>query len=167
MILLLAVTLIIIVQRLYELVLSRKNYLWALAQGAREYGAQHFPLFIVLHSLWILSFNLEWLLLKPTIPQGWPFLALALLAAQILRYWAIASLGRRWNTRILIIPGLTPVSSGPYRFFKHPNYIAVCIEIAAIPALLGAWYTAAAFSLLNASLLVFIRIPAEERALDS
>jgi methyltransferase len=166
MILLLTVTLIIIIQRLYELVLSRRNYLWALAKGAREYGAEHFPLFIVLHSLWILSFNLEWLLLKPPVPQGWPFLALGILTAQILRYWAIGTLGRRWNTRILIIPGLSPVTSGPYRFFRHPNYIAVCIEIAAIPALLGAWYTAAVFSLLNMSLLFFVRIPAEERVLD-
>ena len=155
----------IIIQRLSELAVSRRNYRWALQQGGREYGADHYWLFVVLHTLWIVAFNLEWLLRKPTIAKLWPFLLVLILVAQVIRYWAIITLGRRWNTRIMVIKALPLVKSGPYRFFKHPNYLAVILEIAAIPAFIGAWYTAIIFSIVNGVLLFFIRIPAEERAL--
>lgn len=158
-------TFIIVIQRLSELAVSRRNYRWALQQGGREYGAQHYWLFVVLHTLWIVAFNLEWLLLKPAMPKIWPYLLIIILVAQLLRYWVITTLGRRWNTRIVVINRLPLVRTGPFRFFKHPNYLAVVLEIAAIPAFIGAWYTAIIFSIVNGALLFFIRIPAEERAL--
>jgi len=86
-------------------------------------------------------------------------------AAQGLRYWAITSLGKRWNTRILVLPGQPLVKTGPYRFIGHPNYVAVILELAAVPLVFGAWWTAAIVSLLNLALLLGIRIPAEVRAL--
>ncbi len=165
MMLLVFLTCFIIIQRLSELAVSKRNYKWALQQGGREYGADHYWLFVVLHTLWIGAFNLEWLLLKPTIPKLWPFLLLLILVAQVIRYWAISTLGRRWNTRIVVIKDLPLVKSGPYRFFKHPNYLAVILDIAAIPAFIGAWNTAIIFSIVNGVLLFFIRIPDEERAL--
>ena len=94
---------------------------------------------------------------------GWAALALAL-AAQGLRYWAITTLGPRWNTRVIVVPGLPPVTGGPYRVMRHPNYVAVITEMAVIPLVHGAWMTAAVFSLGNA-LLLFVRIRAEEAAL--
>ena len=89
------------------------------------------------------------------------------MAAQVLRYWAITSLGRYWNTRIIVYDQMTRVQSGPYRYLRHPNYVAVVLEIAVIPMLVGAWYTALLFTIANGALLPFIRIPAEERVLKN
>ncbi len=161
------VTSAIILQRLLELRLARRNMAWALSQGAREYGANHYVLFICLHCLWIVSFNLEWFYMRPAMPPFWGAIAVLILIAQFLRYWAIATLGKRWNTRIVVLRGIPKVSSGPYRYLKHPNYIAVIIEIWAVPLLIGAWHTALVFSVLNAMLLYGIRIPAEEEALEN
>ncbi len=88
-----------------------------------------------------------------------------ILAAQLLRYWTIATLGRQWNTRIVVSTSQPLVKTGPYHFFKHPNYLAVVLEIAFVPSFIGAWYTAIIFSIFNGALLYFIRIPAEEQAL--
>ena len=165
MILLACLTAFIVIQRLSELALSKRNYRWALQQGGREYGADHYWLFFVLHSLWIVSFNLEWFLRKPMIPKIWPILLAVILAAQLLRYWTIATLGRQWNTRIVVSTSQPLVKAGPYHFFKHPNYLAVVLEIAFVPSFIGAWYTAIIFSIFNGALLYFIRIPAEEQAL--
>ena len=84
----------------------------------------------------------------------------------MLRYWAIWTLGQRWNTRIIVIPGAAPVTGGPYRYLRHPNYLAVMIEIAAIPLIRANWYTAIGFSIANAFLMA-VRIPAEERAMGA
>ena len=166
MILLTIIVSIVIVQRLSELVLARKNFSRAMRHGGREFGAGHYWLFWVLHSCWIVSFTLECLVRKPPLSSLWPLLLALAIVAQVLRYWAIYSLGHCWNTRIVVFEGMSPVKSGPYRYFKHPNYFAVAIEIMVIPALLGAWYTALAFSIVNAALLLFVRIPAEEQALQ-
>lgn len=156
---------IVVIQRLSELVLARRNYQWAMRHGGREYGADHYWLFIVLHSLWLVCMTVEWLLFRPTVPASWPLWVALIVAAQILRYWAIGTLGRCWNTRIVVFEQMTRVRTGPYRYLRHPNYVAVAMEIVAIPAVLGAWYTALAFSLANAALLRLIRIPEEERVL--
>ena len=158
---------IVIVQRLSELALARRNYRWAMRHGGREYGADHYWLFIVLHSLWLVSVALESMFLQPSIPNWWPFFLALILAAQLLRYWAITTLGNCWNTRIVIFDQMPLVRTGPYRYLRHPNYVAVALEIAAIPALVGAWYTALLFSIANGALLLLIRIPAEERALKN
>jgi len=93
----------------------------------------------------------------------WLWLA-GFVLAEALRYWAIATLGQRWNTRILVIDGLPAIRSGPYRFVAHPNYLAVALELVCIPMIFDAWITAAIASVLNAALLLGIRIPAEQRA---
>ena len=161
----LVVTLLLIVQRLGELLLARRNEKWAKSRGGIEYGRDHYWMFIVLHASWFIAFNVEAFLSGGELWPGWQIAALLLIAAQGLRYWTIYSLGRYWNTRIIVIPGSDLTVSGPFRFARHPNYIAVIIEIAAVPALFDAWYTAAVFTVLNALLLFKIRIPAEERAL--
>ena len=157
---------IVIVQRLSELALAKRNYHWAMRHGGREFGADHYWLFIALHSLWLLAIILECLVKQPAVATWWPLLLGLIVVAQILRYWTIATLGRCWNTRIVIFEDMTTVKTGPYRYLRHPNYVAVVIEIAAIPALLGACYTALLFSVANAALLLLIRIPEERRVMS-
>ncbi|MDP3505042.1 MAG: isoprenylcysteine carboxylmethyltransferase family protein [Myxococcales bacterium] len=152
-------------ERLAELLISRRNARLAFAQGAVEVGQGHFRVMTIFHTLFLLSCAAEPLLLGRVFPGalGWVALALAL-AAQALRYWAIATLGPRWNTRIIVLPAVPPVVGGPYRFVKHPNYVAVIVELLALPLVFGGWMTALAFSLGNAALLM-VRIRAEEQAL--
>lgn len=152
------------VQRLLELRLARQNLEWALARGAKEYGRAHYPLFFVLHVGWMLGWVLEGNLRHSVSSVWWLWLCVFILA-QGLRYWAISSLGRYWNTRILIIPGGERQLKGPYRFIPHPNYVAVALELLSLPLIFNAWITALVASVLNAALLLFIRIPAEEKAL--
>ncbi|MEJ2058314.1 MAG: isoprenylcysteine carboxylmethyltransferase family protein, partial [Desulfofustis sp.] len=128
-------------------------------------GTDYYWLFVVLHSSWLVSLSLESIFLAAPIPSWWPFFLALIIAAQLLRYWAIITLGYRWNTRIVVFAHAGTILSGPYRYLRHPNYVAVALEIFFIPALLGAWYSAIAFSVLNALLLLLIRIPQEERAL--
>ncbi len=167
MTLLVIVVSIVVIQRLSELLLAGRNYAWAMQNGGREVGADHYWLFVVLHSSWLVVFSLEFIFRQPSVFSWW-YLLLGMIAfAQIVRYWAISSLGNRWNTRIIVFKELSTVKSGPYRYVKHPNYIAVAIEIFSIPALLGAWYSAVFFSIANAALLLLIRIPLEEKALQA
>ena len=156
---------IVVIQRLSELLLARKNYRWAISHGGVEIGAGHYWLFFVLHGGWLLSLVIECLFLSPQPSSWWPYFLVMVITAQFLRYWAIATLGYRWNTRIIVFDRMSAIDSGPYRYLKHPNYIAVALEIFFIPALLGAWYSAIFFTVLNALLLLLIRIPIEERAL--
>ena len=158
---------ILIGQRLTELALAKKHYRWAMRHGGREYGADHYWLFIALHSLWMIAMIIEYLFLQPRLSNWWPLFLGLIVAAQILRYWAIGTLGRCWNTRIVIFAEMRRMTSWPYGYFKHPNYLAVDIEIFAFPAFLGAWYTALIFSIANAALLLLVRIPEEERALKT
>lgn len=157
----------VVIQRLSELLLARKNHARAMENGGIEVGAGHYWLFVVLHSGWLVSLFMESIFLESPIPSWWPFFLAVVIAAQILRYWAIATLGYRWNTRIVVFTHTGTVHSGPYRYLRHPNYVAVALEIFFIPALLGAWYSAVVFSVLNALLLLLIRIPQEERALKN
>lgn len=161
------VLLFLLGQRGLELRLAARNRRWALAQGAREFGADHYPLFFLLHGGWLVGWVVEAFRRGPVLSEQWGVWLGLFAAAQLLRYWAISSLGPRWNTRILVIPGLPPVQNGPYRFLRHPNYIAVALELLVIPLIFNAWLTALLASLLNAALLLFIRIPAEERALSN
>lgn len=152
-------------ERLFELRLSRRNAAWAFARGGVEVGQRHFRAMQGLHASFLACCALEvvWLR-RPFEPAlGVPMLALAL-AAQALRYWAIASLGPHWNVRVIVVPGAPAVVRGPYRFLRHPNYVAVVLELFAVPLVHGAWATALAFSAANAWLLA-VRIRCEERAL--
>ena len=152
-------------ERLAEMVLSLRNAARARAAGAVEAGRGHYPVMVTFHSLFLVSCAAEVLLVPRTFPGalGWTALGVSL-AAQGLRYWAVASLGVRWNTRVLVWPGLPPVTTGPYRFLRHPNYLAVVLEMAAVPLVYGAWVTALVFSLGNL-LLLRVRIRSEEQAL--
>lgn len=153
------------VERLVELRVARRNGAWAKQQGAREYGSGHYPVMVVLHSVLLAGCLLEVNVLhRPFIAAlGWSMFVVVL-AAQALRWWCITTLGPQWNTRILIVPGLPLVSSGPYRWFRHPNYVAVVAEGVALPLVGSAWITATIFTVANAVLLA-TRIRAEDAAL--
>lgn len=153
----------LVAQRLSEVGLSRRNEQWARERGATEYGKGHYPLFFVLHPLFLLGLLLEGRRSHAPIRLGW--LALSL-AAQVLRYWTISTLGRQWNTRILIVPEARRVTSGPFRYLAHPNYLAVGLEMLSLPLTVNAPKTALWGSLLNAALLLGLRIPAEDKALQ-
>jgi methyltransferase len=151
-------------QRLLELSLSCRNELLLRARGAVERGREHYPLIVALHVLWLLSTLVEGLLRGPELLTFWQVPLALFILVQPLRYWAIFSLGQHWNTRILVVPGAELVRRGPYRYFKHPNYVVVFVEILTFPLIFGAWITALVFSILNAALLC-VRIREENRAL--
>ncbi|TDE96199.1 hypothetical protein EXU48_07180 [Occultella glacieicola] len=153
-------------ERLLELVVSARHARWAFDHGGVERGRGHFPAMVALHTALLVACVVEaWFADRPFLPVlGWTALA-AVLASQALRWWCIATLGRRWNTRIIVVPGLPLVHAGPYRWLRHPNYVAVVVEGLALPLIHTSWITAVVFTVLNAVLLLRFRIPAEERAL--
>lgn len=153
------------VERLFELRLSSRNATRQLALGAEEFGRGHFPVMVALHTAFLFACAAELLAFHPPLWLGLALPALAVaLAAQGLRYWAVWTLGDRWNTRVIARRGDAPVTRGPYRYLRHPNYLAVVLELAAVPLIHGCWRTALCFGLGNAALLA-VRIPAEERAM--
>jgi methyltransferase len=157
--------LLLAAERVLELRISRRNARAAFARGGVEVGRGHYRVMAALHTAFLLSCALEVVLLRRPFPGPPGALALVGVAAsQALRYWAIATLGDRWNTRVIVVPREPPVTSGPYRWVRHPNYVSVIAEMALVPLVHGAWLTAIAFSIANAALLV-VRIRAEERAL--
>lgn len=152
-------------ERLFELALSRKNAARAFAAGAVEVGQGHFRVMAFVHTAFLVACGAEVLVLGRAFPGTLGWLALgAAAAAQALRYWAIATLGPRWNVRVIVTPGVPPVTGGPYRFVRHPNYVAVAAEMLFVPLIHGAWLTAVSFSIANA-LLLWVRIRTEEAAL--
>jgi methyltransferase len=150
---------LVTLQRLGELWLSNRNTRRLLARGAKEVGRSHYPLIVAIHALWLAA--LWWLAPGRAVSLFW--LAIYVLL-QIARIWAIASLGERWTTRIIILPNAPLVRRGPYRFVSHPNYVVVAAEIAVLPLAFGFWGLAIVFSLINAAVL-WIRIGEENRAL--
>lgn len=161
----LALLALIVVERLVELFVSRRHMARALRAGAVEHGASHYRAMQALHALFLVACALEASVFPHALPRWAWLLALgALLFAQALRGWTIATLGERWTTRVIIWPAAPPVVGGPYRFLRHPNYLAVVIEFVAIPLVGGAILTALVFTALNAWLLQ-TRIRIEERAL--
>ena len=154
-------------ERVAELVVSRRNAAWSAARGGVESGRGHFPAMVVLHTALLVGAVVEvWVADRPFLPWlGWPCLALAV-ASQGLRWWCITTLGPRWNTRVIVVPGLPLVTSGPYRWLSHPNYVAVVVEGVALPLVHTAWVTAVVFTIANAVLLR-VRLRAETEALQS
>jgi methyltransferase len=152
-------------ERAAELAVSQRNLAWSRARGGTEFGARHYPAMVILHTGLLAGCVVEPIAMhRPFIPAlGWPMFAIVL-AAQGLRWWCITTLGRQWNTRVVVVPGAARVVDGPYRFVSHPNYIAVVAEGAALPMVHTAWITALAFSALNAALLR-TRIRVENAAL--
>ena len=163
-VLLVAGVMLVAVQRLLELWYSRRNERRLRARGAVERGSGHFPAMVAIHTLWLISTLVEGLLRGPEPPVWWPVPLVVFLLVQPLRYWAILTLGVNWNVRVLVVPGGKLVKNGPYRYFPHPNYVVVAVEVLTFPLIFGAWITAVVFSLLNAALL-YLRIRTENRAL--
>jgi len=150
-------------ERLAELVVSRRNLAWARRHSGREYGFGHYPFMVVLHLGLLVGCLIE-AAHRPFIPAlGWSMLAVVLLA-QALRWWCITILGPRWNTRVIVVPGMPLVAGGPYRWLRHPNYVAVVLEGIALPLVHTGWITAVVFTVLNAGLLR-VRISTENAAL--
>jgi methyltransferase len=153
------------VERLAELVVSRRNAAWSLARGGVEHGRGHYPVMVALHSGFLVAMLVEAWVRRPEVPPAlaWSMLVLVL-ASQALRWWCILTLGPRWNTRVIVVPGMPPVTSGPYRFLRHPNYVAVVVEGVALPLVHASWITAVVFTVANAVLLT-VRIRVEDAAL--
>jgi methyltransferase len=152
------------VERIAELIVSQRNLSWSRARGGVEFGARHYPAMVALHSALLVGCLVE-ATYRPFLPVlGWPMLAVVV-AAQVLRWWCIATLGHQWNTRVVVIPDAARVTGGPYRFFSHPNYVAVVVEGVALPLVHTAWVTAVAFTALNA-LVLRTRIGVENAALE-
>jgi methyltransferase len=156
---------LVAVQRLFELVLARRNERRARARGAVERGQRHYLLIVALHTLWLVCTLIEGLLRGPELPAFWPVPLALFLLVQPLRYWAIFTLGEWWNTKILVLPGEKPIRHGPYRYLDHPNYVVVVVEILTFPLIFWAWITALVFTVLNAVILS-VRIRDENRALS-
>lgn len=160
-----ALVVLVGIERCAELAVARRNARIARSRGAVEFGRRHYPLIVLLHSGLLAGAVAEVWLRRPIVPVGVAAaLLLVLLAAQLLRWWCIATLGPQWNTRVLVIPGARRVRHGPYGWLPHPNYLAVVGEGAALPLIGGAWITAVVFSVSNLVLLGQ-RIRVENRAL--
>ena len=156
---------LVALERLAELVVSQRHARWAFDHGGVEVGRAHYPWMVAVHVGLLVGCVVE-TTVGAAAPVPWlavPMLVLVL-ASQSLRWWCIATLGVRWNTRVIVVPGLPLVTSGPYRFLRHPNYVAVVTEIAALPLVHTAWISALVFSGLDA-LVLRTRIRVENTAL--
>ncbi|WP_440084944.1 isoprenylcysteine carboxyl methyltransferase family protein [Streptosporangium sp. LJ11] len=165
----LLLVLLVGLERVAELVVARRNARWSMARGGVLSGQGHYPWMVALHTGLLAGCLFEaGLADRPFVPAlGWPMLVLVV-AAQGLRWWCITALGPQWNTQVIVVPGLPLVERGPYRlrWLRHPNYVAVAVEGAALPLVHTAWVTALVFTVLNAALMV-VRIRCEEDALAS
>ncbi|WP_445683388.1 isoprenylcysteine carboxyl methyltransferase family protein [Solibacillus sp. FSL W8-0474] len=153
----------IIIQRLVELLIAKRNEKSMLAKGAYEVGASHYPFMILLHVSFFVSLIVEVIYFTGQLTPQYILIFIFLLL-QLLRVWCLASLGPFWNTKIIILPGANVVVKGPYSYIRHPNYLVVCLEIAVIPLMFQAYFTAICFTILNL-IILSIRIPLEEKAL--
>lgn len=153
------------IERLVELIVSKRNARWAFAHDGKEFGRGHYPVMVAVHTALLLGcVGGVWAFHRPFIGWlGWPMLAVVALS-QVLRWWCVATLGHRWNTLVIVVPQAPLVDRGPYRWLHHPNYVAVVVEGVALPLVHTAWLTAAGFTLVNA-LLLTVRIRVENAAL--
>jgi len=153
------------IERLVELVVSRRNTRWSMANGGKEFGRGHYPVMVAMHALLLVSCIVEVATLhRPFLPWlGWPMVGVVAISTAV-RWWCVGVLGKHWNPRLIIIPGAQLVERGPYRWLHHPNYTAVALEVAALPLVHSAWLTALFFSVANA-LVLGVRIRAENVAL--
>lgn len=162
---LLIMVIFVLIQRIAELVLAKRNAAVIRKLGGYEVGRSHYKYIVLLHSLFLPSLVYEVSSTGTVVLPDWWTVPFALfVAAQLLRYWCISSLGHRWNTRIFVLPDTPPLRHGPYRFLRHPNYLVVTVELLALPLMFNAVLTALLFSLANAWLLLRVRIPLEEHA---
>jgi methyltransferase len=153
------------IERVAELVVSKRNAEWSFAQGGKEFGRPHYVVMVAIHTGLLVGCVVEpWALHRPFIGWlGWPMLGVVVLS-QLLRWWCITTLGHRWNTRVIVLPYAPLVREGPYRWLHHPNYVAVVAEGVALPLVHTAWLTATVFTVANA-LLLSVRLRVENQAL--
>lgn len=163
-----ALLLLISGERIAQLIVAHRNLKWSRARGGLEYGERHYPFVVALHVCLLAGSAAEALLAsRPFVPRlGFTMLALVLIA-NALRWWCIVSLAQRWNTRVVVVPGLAPSTTGPYHYLRHPNYVAIVIEGVALPLVHSAWMTAIGFTIAKLILLLTTRIPVENAALIS
>ncbi|MGC3003944.1 isoprenylcysteine carboxyl methyltransferase family protein [Streptomyces sp. G35A] len=160
-----ALVLAVGLERVAELAVSRRNAAWSIARGGVESGRGHYPFMVVLHTGLLAGALVEvWVRRPDTVPLLAWAMFLLVAASQALRWWCIATLGRQWNTRVIVVPGAPRVTGGPYRRIPHPNYVAVVVEGLALPLVQSAWITAVVFTVLNGFLLA-TRIRTEDAAL--
>lgn len=158
------VFLIVIGQRLLELLIAKRNEKWMLRQGAYEVGAAHYPFMVAMHVAFFVSLLVEVIVFARPVSPFWLILLALFIALQCLRVWCLTSLGKFWNTKIIILPNANVVAKGPYQFIRHPNYVIVTVELLILPLLFSAYATAIVFTSLNIWMLS-VRIPLEEKAL--
>jgi methyltransferase len=154
----------IITQRLAELLVAKQNEKWMKNHGGVEFGQKHYPVMVGLHSLFFLFYIGEVIYFEKAISPVWPLLLILFMLTQAGRVWALTSLGKYWNTKIIVLPDAEVIAKGPYKYLRHPNYVIVTLEFVIIPLLFQAYLTFIVFSLLNIWMLS-IRIPEEEKAL--
>jgi methyltransferase len=154
------------IQRIIELAVAKRNEKWMKSQGAVEMGQSHYKWLVLLHALFFVSLIAEVKGMEKPLSSFWLLLAVLFAMTQLGRLWVMASLGKFWNTKILVLPKTDIVLKGPYKFLKHPNYVIVFLEFLIIPLLFEAYVTMVLFSLLNIGILT-VRIRIEEEALSS
>lgn len=155
---------IVMLQRLVELIVAKRNEKWMRGQGAFEAGAAHYPVMVSMHIAFFISLIAEVFLFDKVLSPVWILFLIIFLVAQVARIWCLTSLGKFWNTKIIILPGADVVRKGPYKWVRHPNYVIVATELLVLPLLFSAYFTAIIFSLLNVWMMS-VRIPSEEKAL--
>jgi methyltransferase len=156
----------IVLQRIIELYIAKGNEKWMIQQGAVEFGQRHYKYMVLLHVLFIIFLSAETLIINRGISPAWPVFLSLFCLAQAVRIWVITSLGKFWNTKILVLPDTNVIRKGPYRYLKHPNYLVVALELISVPLLFNSFFTALLFTVLNI-LMLKIRIPLEEKALNT
>ncbi|MGE8204267.1 isoprenylcysteine carboxyl methyltransferase family protein [Heyndrickxia sp. NPDC080065] len=155
---------IVIIQRLVELMIAKKNEKWMKSKGGEEYGQKHYLFLVMIHTGFFLFLLLEVTFYEKSLSKSWLIWFSFFLITQIGRVWVISSLGRYWNTKIIVLPNANIVSKGPYKYLKHPNYLIVTIELIIIPIMFNAYITLICFFILN-QIILSIRIPFEEQVL--
>ena len=157
---------VIVLQRIIELYIARGNEKWMKQQGAIEFGQRHYKYMVLLHVLFFIFLSAETLMISRGISPAWPVFLCLFGLAQAVRIWVITSLGRFWNTKILVLADTNVIRKGPYRYVKHPNYLIVTLELMSVPLMFNSFFTAVLFTVLNI-LMLKIRIPLEEKALNT
>ncbi|WP_338749556.1 isoprenylcysteine carboxyl methyltransferase family protein [Bacillus sp. FJAT-52991] len=157
--------LLLAAQRLVELVYAKRNEKWMKAKGAEEFGQRHYPFMVLMHATFFVALVVEVSMKQSVLYPLWPFLLALFLGLQLMRLWTIRTLGRYWNTKIIVLKGEKVVVKGPFRFLKHPNYFVVTAELIVIPFIFQAYWTLIVYFLLN-QIILMIRLNEEEKALE-
>jgi len=157
---------LLIAERLVELRSAKRNVRQLILRGGIEFGSRHYPLIVAMHATFFTSLVAEFIFRGDPIGKLWYFPFILFLLAQSLRLWARMAMGDRWTTRVFVVPGEKLIARGPFRFVSHPIYIAVVLEIFSFPIIFGLYFTCVVFSVLNAIVLLTIRVPAERDALS-